>query len=287
MPGNPVQGHQWNDHRRTINGILWKVRTGAPWRDLPERYGTWKSVYDRHRRWSADGTWERIAEALRIDADTGETVAPPTVGVDSSSVRAHQHAAGAARASGRTAPKGGSLSRLDSDGWEALGRSRGGLTTKIHLAADLRCRPIVTATSPGQRADSVVFPEVLRMMRFPTSGPGRPRTRPGRILADKAYSSRAIRVEPRRRHITAIIPERRDQRANRARKGPRGGRPPAFDRKAYRDRNTAERCFNKLKQHRAVATRYDKRDYVYQGTLTVASIRTWLHDLTTRSPDTA
>lgn len=95
MPGNPVRGHQWNDHRRTINGILWKVRTGAPWRDLPERYGNWKSVYDRHRRWSADGAWERIAEALRIDADTGEALAAPTVGIDSTSVRAHQHAAGA------------------------------------------------------------------------------------------------------------------------------------------------------------------------------------------------
>ncbi|MBA8823965.1 transposase [Saccharopolyspora lacisalsi] len=124
----------------------------------------------------------------------------------------------------------------------------------------------MTVTSPGQRADSVMFTEVLRVLRFPSSGPGRPRTRPGRILADKAYSSRAIRVELRWRHIIAVIPERRDQRANRARKGSAGGRPPAFDAAAYRDRNTAESCFNKLKQHRAVATRYDKRDYTHQGT---------------------
>lgn len=171
-------------------------------------------------------------------------------------------------------------------GREALGRSRGGLTTKIHLAADLRCRPIVAVASPGQRADSVMFTEVLRVIRFPTSGPGRPRARPSRILADKAYSSRATRVELRRRHIVAVIPERRDQRANRVRKGSAGGRPPSFDTAAYKDRNTTERCINKLKQYRAVATRYDKRDYIYQGTLTVASIRTWLHDLTTRSPDT-
>lgn len=130
-----------------------------------------------------------------------------------------------------------------------------------------------------------MFTEVLAMIRYPTSGPGRPRTRPSRVLADKAYSSRAIRVELRRRHIVAVIPERRDQRANRARKGSAGGRPPAFDAEAYKDRNTAERCINKLKQHRAVATRYDKRDYLYQGTLHVASIRTWLRDLTSRSPD--
>jgi len=125
------------------------------------------------------------------------------------------------------------------------------------------------------------------MIRFPRSGPGRPRTRPGRVLADKAYSSRAIRVELRRRRIVAVIPERRDQRAHRARKGSAGGRPPAFDAESYKDRNTAERCINKLKQHRAVATRYDKRDYIYQGSLTVASIRTWLHDLTPRSPDSS
>lgn len=135
-------------------------------------------------------------------------------------------------------------------------------------------------TSPGQRADSVMFGEVLSMVRFPQSGPGRPRTRPSRVLADKAYSSQAIRVHLRRRGITAVIPERRDQRANRIRRGSAGGRPPAFDALAYKHRNTAERCFNKLKQHRAVATRYDKRDYVYQGTITVASIRIWLRDLT-------
>lgn len=96
LPGHPRQGHRWADHRTVINGILWRVRTGAPWRDLPERYGNWKTVYGRHRRWSADGTWARIADALRIDADTGE----PTefiASVDSSSVRVHQHAAGARR----------------------------------------------------------------------------------------------------------------------------------------------------------------------------------------------
>lgn len=71
-----------------------RVRTGMPWRDLPERYGNWKSVYDRHRRWSRDGTWQRIAEALRVDADIDEPL-HQVVGIDSSSVRAHQHAAGA------------------------------------------------------------------------------------------------------------------------------------------------------------------------------------------------
>ena len=111
-------------------------------------------------------------------------------------------------------------------------------------------------------------------------GPGRPRTRPGQVLADKAYSSRATRTHLRRRGIKATIPEPADQIRHRLRRGSRGGRPPAFDPIAYKQRNTVERAFNRLRQHRAVATRYDKRDFVYRGTVDVAAIRIWLRDLT-------
>ena len=80
-----------------LNGILWRTRTGSPWRDLPGEYGNWKTVYGRHRRWSADGTWERILAELRRDADRGEG-REWTVAVDATVVRAHQHAAGARHA---------------------------------------------------------------------------------------------------------------------------------------------------------------------------------------------
>jgi transposase len=133
-------------------------------------------------------------------------------------------------------------------------------------------------TTVGQRHDSVAFELVLSNVAVARLGPGRPRTRPDYTLADKAYSSRANREYLTKRGIRAVIPIKDDQASARLRKGSRGGRPPAFDTARYRHRNTVERCVNKLRAARAVGTRYDKRDYVYRGTITVAAIRIWLRD---------
>lgn len=97
-------------------------------------------------------------------------------------------------------------------------------------------------------------------------------------MGDKAYSSKANRVYLRSRGITAVIPVEEDQKVNRLKRGSSGGRPPSFDAEANKERNTTERCFNKLKGFRAVATRYDKFEVIYQGTIDVASIRIWLRD---------
>ncbi len=105
---------------------------------------------------------------------------------------------------------------------------------------------------------------------------GRPRTRPDRLLGDKGYSSKKIRLHLRQRGIQAVIPERKDQIANRKRKGSHGGRPPAFDRATYKDRNLVERCFAKLKQWRAIATRCDKLASRYLAGVTLASVMLWL-----------
>ena len=133
-------------------------------------------------------------------------------------------------------------------------------------------------TSAGQRHDSLAFAPLLRRLKVARTGPGRPRTRPDRLLADKAYSNRTIRAELRRRRIRAAIPEKRDQQQARAARGSAGGRPPAFDAEAYKQRNTVERSIGKLKEFRAVAMRTDKREFVFRGTIDVASIKIWLRN---------
>ncbi|MEU2134866.1 transposase, partial [Streptomyces sp. NPDC018352] len=119
-----------------------------------------------------------------------------------------------------------------------MGRSRGGLSTKIHLAADGRCRPPCFVLTPGQAGDAPAFEHVMAALRVPRAI-GRPRVRPLVVLADRAYWSRAIREHLRRRNIRTVIPQPADQTAKR--KGRRGGRPPVFDREAYERRNTVER----------------------------------------------
>ncbi|WP_399189980.1 IS5 family transposase [Streptomyces sp. WAC 04229] len=161
---------------------------------------------------------------------------------------------------------------------QALGRSRGGLTTKVHLAADGRGLPLAIVVTPSNVNDSTVFDKVLDAVRVPRLSAGRPRRRPETVIADKAYSSRAIRTGLRRRGIRAVIPERSDQMANRKCRGSAGGRPPAFDPEQYKARNVVERCFSRLKQFRAVATRFDKLAARYLAGLRLASLLLWLRE---------
>lgn len=98
----PRRARPWKDHREVVNAVLWRTRTGSPWRDLPAAYGCWKTVYNRHRRWSADGTWARVLGELQRGCDTGQD--RWLVAIDSTVVRAHQHAAGARHAPPRDVP---------------------------------------------------------------------------------------------------------------------------------------------------------------------------------------
>ncbi|MFE6766681.1 transposase [Streptomyces sp. NPDC057689] len=137
-------------------------------------------------------------------------------------------------------------------GGEGLGRSRGGFTSKIHLSADGRCRPLSLIVTPGQRADCTQFIPVLEKIRIPRRGPGRPRKGPDSGAADKAYSNGPCRKHLRRNAIRHTIPEKADSQAARLRKGIRGGRPPCFDEERYKKRSIVEWAISKLKNSRAV-----------------------------------
>ncbi|CAM5696597.1 IS5 family transposase IS1650 [Streptomyces griseorubiginosus] len=251
--------------RQVINGMVYKIRTGISWRDLPERYGPWKTVYTRFRRYALDGVFTQALQQIQARADAGGDI-DWLVQIDSTIVRAHQHAAATGRKGDQQAGR---------TGRSALGQSRGGLTTKVHLACDGQGRPLAILVTPGQRHDSVCARPLLERIRVPRTGPGRPRCRPDHVIADKAYSSRGFRAYLRRRGIAHTIPEKSDQQRHRYNRGRQGGRPPVFDRHIYRQRNIVERCFNRLKGFRGIATRYEKTAVSYEAAVTLASFLLW------------
>lgn len=135
---------------------------------------------------------------------------------------------------------------------------------------------MVLVLTAGNVNDTTVFAQLIGSVSVPRNTPGRPRTRPDHVLADKGYSSRANRELLRRRGISHTIPEPSDQAANRARRGSAGGRPVGFDKARYKRRNVVERGFCQLKHWRGLATRYDKHARNYLGGITLAALLTWL-----------
>ncbi|MFG1316903.1 IS5 family transposase, partial [Xanthobacter autotrophicus] len=212
---NKVRGVARVDDRRVINGILWRFRTGAPWRDVPERYGPRTTLYNRFVRWRAAGVWDKLLEAVSAAYD-GDIVM-----IDSSCVRVHQH--------------GAAIKKGDDD--RCMGRSRGGLTTKIHALVDAEGRPIHLLLTAGQAGDAPAGRELLARL-----APG------GILLADKAYDTDAIRAETAERGGFANVPPRTIRK-----------RTFAFSPWLYRQRNLVERFFNRIKQMRGLASRYDRR----------------------------
>jgi transposase len=156
-----------------------------------------------------------------------------------------------------------------------LRRSRGGFATKLHLACDGKGRPLSVVLTPGQRHGSTQLEGLLDGVRVPRpeGSPGRPRKRPAHLFADRGYSFESCRKLLRRRGTPHTIPERKDQKERRAGSP---GRRPDFDREAYRRRNVVERCVNRLKHWRGIATRYEKRAVNYRAMVVIASLMMWL-----------
>jgi transposase len=253
-PEKPATGRPNNDHRQVLNGILWVLNSGAPWRDLPRRYGTVGTVSSRFYRWRKSGVWQRVLEDLQAQADAEGRVGWDLHFVDSTVVRAHQHAAGARKANREARPED-----------EALGRSRGGVTTKVHVRCEGYGKPVTVTLTGGQVHDSQQAIALISQGAIRRIGRGRPRLRPAKLAGDKAYSSRSIRLALRQRRISPVIPTRDNER-----------RQPGFDREAYRRRNIVERLINRLKNFRRIATRYEKRAANYLAMIHIAAILLWL-----------
>ncbi|WP_375789853.1 IS5 family transposase [Bradyrhizobium sp. Pha-3] len=230
--GRPDQkGSTGRDNRMFVEGVLWIVRTGSPWRDLPEVFGDWNSVFRRFSRWSIKGVWWRIFEAMSDDPDFEYLI------VDSTIVRAHQHAAGAKKGSED----------------QAIGRSRGGLSTKIHMAVrGLGC-PVRFTLTAGQKGDAPQAAALIEGLSAEV------------VMADTAYDADHLRQAIVAKGAIAVIPNN----PSRALKYP-------LDKHLYAQRHLVECCFSKLKQFRRVATRFEKTARNYRAVITLAAIVLWM-----------
>lgn len=249
--------------RTMLNGIIWILRTGAPWRDLPyEQFGPWGTVYAYLKLWRDDGTLDKILLSLQdrrgkrgdIDWDLGC--------IDGSVVRAARCAGGADKDSCKRHPQ------EPED--HALGRSRGGFTSKFHLVTDGTGLPLGFVVSAGQRHDSVVFEAAMNSVTAILQRRGRPRRRPRRLAGDKGYSYPRIRQWLRSHGMMAVIAQRDDQRENHK------GRPIEFDKESYRRRCVIEQCIGWLKECRRVATRFEKLAVNFMVMIKVAIIQRYL-----------
>lgn len=243
------KGRSWCPHRQIISGIFWILTTGAAWRDVPEEFGKWSTVYGRFRRWKNEGLWDRIHRRLLGRFDHGGRIDRLLWCVDGSVVRAHRVAAGALQRFG-----GGEL--------QALGRSRGGFSTKLHVVTDANGILLSVTLTPGQSSEAPEFAHVMQAVAVRS----RARTRrPSAVAGDKAYSTRAIRGWLSARSITAVIPKRSNELYE-----------CDFSAVNYRRRNIVERTIGRLKEYRRVATRFDKHASSYLAFIKLAATRMML-----------
>lgn len=214
------------DLRMTVEGMLYRMRVGCPWRDLARAFGCWNSVYKRFNAWSAAGKWLSVFNALLEEPDFEWAF------IDGTYVKAHQHSAGAA--SGQP---------------EAIGKSRAGHTSKIHLAVDAHGLPVAFEITGGDINNCTAAPELIAQL--PSAEV---------IVADKGYDSERIREQIKTQGARPVVPRKRNSIRGNA----------DLDRGLYRYRHLEENAFARLKHYRAVAFRYDKLKRNYESMVAMA-----------------
>lgn len=247
------RGRPWADHRRTINGILWVLSVGAPWRDVPARYGKWQTVYTRFRRWCRSGLWDRIWSGLLSRIDRQGKIDRRLWCVDGSIVRAHHSAVGGSRRSSKKAGENG------------LGRSRGGYSCKLHVVCSERGLPLGIVVTGGQINEPTQFLDLMDSIPLSLF---RKTSRPKFLAGDKAYVAGYIFDWLNSMNIGNVIPNRKNENKN-----------PRFSKRKYRKRNIVERLIGRLKNYRRIATRYDKTIESYTDMIKLAFFRITLKSI--------
>jgi len=221
------------DHRRTLDGIFWILRTGAPWRDLPAEFGNWNSVWRQFRRWCESGVWDVTLQTL---ADSGGKLDMLQM-LDSTTIRASL-----------------CCRRKRGIHGQALGRSRGGFTTKVHLRCNALGLPIGVVLTEGEAHDVTAYDALMEQRD----------SDPGAMLADKGYDSDAIRDDLRDRGTVPEVPTKRNRTVL-----------YSVSKQVYALRSRVECCIGHLKEQRRIATRYDKLATTFLGFVLLGCIRLW------------
>jgi transposase len=214
-----------------LSAMLYVLRTGVAWRDLPQGFGPWSSVYSRWRRWTAMGLWDRMLSAVALRARG------TTRFVDSTHIKLHQDGAN---------PAGGPEA-------QAIGRTKGGLNSKVTAIVDSYGRAVALSLHPGPRNDVRTMDEHVCLLRGRT------------LVADKGFDADGLRASIRHVGGATCIPRRRKC----------GGTRP-FSRRLYRRRHRVENFWCRVKRHRRLCTRYDKLAATFFGFVQLAAVLDWL-----------
>ncbi|WP_211204088.1 IS5 family transposase [Denitrovibrio acetiphilus] len=232
LPGKKSDsGVTAKDNRLFVEAVLWIARTGSPWRDMHPCFGKWHSVYVRYDRWAKKDVWQKVFAELSGDADLEYLM------VDGSIVRVHQHGA----------------FKKNCQNQECQGRSRGGLSTKIHASVDSHGNPVRFILTGGQESEYAQADNLIAGFS------------PAYVIADRGYDSNAFVSSIIQAGAVAVIPPKCNRLEQRK-----------YDKHLYKERNLVERLFQRMKEFRRIATRYEKLARNYEAMVTLVAVIIWL-----------